>query len=224
MVEDKSGDISKNKYGYIDKTGKMVIEHQFDIAYPFSEGLAIVGERRKGVKGDDYGYIDKSGELVIDKLFYFAESFSEGFAAVDFIDGYCQIIDKKGNIVFNIENVAVYKSFSEGLAPVYIIDKDAYGYMNNKGEVVIEPQFRDAMPFSEGMAAVSLELQRWGYIDRTGKLVIDCQFNSSSSFKNGLAQVSLPGYNRGYMGYIDKTGKYIWREDEALGIRQPQDN
>ena len=33
------------KYGFIDKSGKMVIEPQFDDAEPFSEGLAKV--RRK---------------------------------------------------------------------------------------------------------------------------------------------------------------------------------
>lgn len=30
------------KYGYIDKTGKIIITPQFDEAYPFSEGLASV--------------------------------------------------------------------------------------------------------------------------------------------------------------------------------------
>ena len=31
-----------SKYGFIDKSGKVVIEPQFDEAYPFSEGLAWV--------------------------------------------------------------------------------------------------------------------------------------------------------------------------------------
>lgn len=31
------------KYGYIDKTGTIVIDTQFDTADPFSEGLAKVG-------------------------------------------------------------------------------------------------------------------------------------------------------------------------------------
>ncbi len=48
------------KFGYIDMTGTMVIEPQFDIANPFSEGLAAV-------VGDNYlwGFIDKTGTVVI---------------------------------------------------------------------------------------------------------------------------------------------------------------
>jgi len=46
------------KYGYIDKTGKIVIEPKFDNAWSFSEGLARV-------KIDDKdGYIDKTGKYV----------------------------------------------------------------------------------------------------------------------------------------------------------------
>jgi len=44
------------KWGYIDKTGKIVFEPQFDNAGYFSEGLA-------GVRiGKKYGYIDKTGK------------------------------------------------------------------------------------------------------------------------------------------------------------------
>jgi hypothetical protein len=31
-----------NKYGYINNTGEIVIKPQFDLAYAFSEGLAVV--------------------------------------------------------------------------------------------------------------------------------------------------------------------------------------
>ena len=64
------------KYGYIDKNGKVVIEPQFDYAYPFSEGLAHVNKDAK------YGFIDKSGKVVIEPQFDEAGAFSEGFARV----------------------------------------------------------------------------------------------------------------------------------------------
>ena len=33
----------ESKYGFIDKSGKVLIEPQFDVAYTFSEGFARVG-------------------------------------------------------------------------------------------------------------------------------------------------------------------------------------
>lgn len=65
-----------DKWGFIDKSGKHVIEPQFDEVYRFSEGLALV---RIGSK---WGFIDKSGKHVIEPQFDQAASFSEGLAPV----------------------------------------------------------------------------------------------------------------------------------------------
>ena len=50
------------KYGYIDKSGKVVIEPQFDYVRDFSEGLAVVEKDGK------WGVIDKNGKVVIEPL------------------------------------------------------------------------------------------------------------------------------------------------------------
>ena len=66
------------------KTGTYVINPQFDDAYPFSEGLAVVriGDYETG----KLGFIDKTGAFVINPQFDDAESFSEGLAAVEIDD------------------------------------------------------------------------------------------------------------------------------------------
>ncbi|WP_435932419.1 WG repeat-containing protein [Moraxella bovoculi] len=48
-----------NKYGYVDKTGKVVVPIQYDETWFFSEGLAGVKQNGK------WGFIDKTGEVVI---------------------------------------------------------------------------------------------------------------------------------------------------------------
>ena len=45
-------------WGYINKHGEVVIAPRFDMAWTFSEGLALVGVE------DRYGYIDKQGAYV----------------------------------------------------------------------------------------------------------------------------------------------------------------
>lgn len=54
----KSGD----KWGYIDTTGKFVINPQFDEARLFQEGLAAVEI------GGKWGEIDKTGKIVINPV------------------------------------------------------------------------------------------------------------------------------------------------------------
>ena len=65
-------------WGYIDKTGKTVIESRFDYAFVFSEGLAYVRIDKK------WGYIDKTGKMVVEPQFDRAFGFSEGLANVGF--------------------------------------------------------------------------------------------------------------------------------------------
>ncbi len=45
------------------------------------------------------------------------------------------------------------------------------GYIDKTGKMVIEPQYQQAGPFSQGFAAVSLENGTMLYIDPTGKVV-----------------------------------------------------
>lgn len=59
--------------------------------------------------------------------------------------------------------------------------------------------------FSEGLAPVQNEYNKWGYIDTTGKLVITCQWKYAGDFRNGIASV----WKRGKCFHIDKTGKIV---------------
>ncbi len=47
------------KWRFIDKSGELVIDPQYDSAYYFNEGLATVKI------GDKFGFIDRSGNMVI---------------------------------------------------------------------------------------------------------------------------------------------------------------
>ena len=125
---------SGGKWGYIDKTGKFVIEPRFDGAEDFSEGLAPVK------LGDKWGYIDKTGKLVIKRQFDYTGAFSEGLALVEVVDktvgpefGY---IGKTGKYAINQQFGDAF-GFSGGLAWVRIDDKR--GYIDNTGKYVWEP-------------------------------------------------------------------------------------
>ena len=63
------------------------------------------------------------------------------------------------------------------------------GYVELRARIeVIAPRFEQAMPFSEGLAAVRLD-GRVGYIDRSGTMVIAPQFDLAGEFYQGLAEI-----------------------------------
>jgi hypothetical protein len=80
------------------------------------------------------------------------------------------------------------------------------GYIDKAARIVIQPQFRSARPFSEGLAAVEVETGDRGYIDQTGHPVIAPQFFHAEDFSNGLALVGKLAEDYREM-YIDKSGK-----------------
>jgi len=82
------------KWGFIDKTGKIVIKPQFDSErQDFSEGLALVKVNGK------WGFIDKMGKMVIKPQFDEAYGFSGGLASV-LIGKKRGYINKKGEYVW----------------------------------------------------------------------------------------------------------------------------
>ncbi len=89
---------------------------------------------------------------------------------------------------------------------------DLYGYVNLSGEFVAAPQFMLARPFSEGLAAVSLDGQTYGYIDRSGALVIEPQFTLAGDFIRGIALVGVADAERGdtRFAYINRRGELLF--------------
>jgi hypothetical protein len=65
-----------------------------------------------------------------------------------------------------------------------------YGFINNTGKLVVQPQFDDAGKFDDGLAPVSLG-GKWGYVDRDGKLAVPPQFELADPFSDDLALVAI---------------------------------
>ena len=82
-----------------------------------------------------------------------------------------------------------------------------WGFIDNRGKIVIAPRFEAALPYSEGLAAVKRE-GRWGYIDLIGSEVIPIRYRTVQSFRNGFAIVDagLPDHP---VGLIDTSGSWV---------------
>ncbi|HEX3253432.1 MAG TPA: WG repeat-containing protein [Pyrinomonadaceae bacterium] len=197
-----------HRWGYIDRSGKVVIEPRFAFADDFSEGLAVVQVDGK------WGYIDTSGRIVIEPKYSVARKFSEGLARVQAsgeaysYGGLWGFINRSGQFVIaaqlgELEGVSedAY-DFHDGLAMIQA--GGLTGFIDKAGNTVISPRFQYAYPFNEGLATATEGSERkWGYIDTTGAWVVTPRFDSASLFSNGFGPVSL----NGTCGYVDKTGE-----------------
>ena len=79
-----------------------------------------------------------------------------------------------------------------------------FGYINTDGSWLIEPSYKGAYNFSNGLAAVDGDKVS-GFIDSSGSLVIEKDFDKVKRFDSGLALVSKD--KRWY--YIDKKGEEV---------------
>ena len=86
-----------------------------------------------------------------------------------------------------------------------MVKKDGkLGYINTKGEQIVECKFDYADDFNEGLAMVEKDGKR-GYINTKGEQIIECKFDFAWSFNEGLAAVQKDGK----CGYINTKGEQI---------------
>lgn len=83
---------------------------------------------------------------------------------------------------------------------------DKFGLVDEKGNIIVKPQYDSIGPFSEeGYAAVSKN-GKFGFIDSSGKVVIKLQYDDVGNFSNGLARV-LKKCSDETVHFIDKYGE-----------------
>ncbi len=200
-----------DEWGYVDLAGNVVIEPDFDEPPTlFHEGFALVQDRH-----GEYTFIDRKGEEVSDE-YEQAMLFNEGLAFVVEEGDPPVAINTRFEVIFELDDAITVGAFSEGLAR--FSDEDGeWGYVDKKGEVVIEPHWSHVSSFREGLAGV-LETDedrsefRFGFIDKTGAEVIkpDDDYEGILSFSEGLA-----GFTEGDgWGYMDKTGEEVIRPED----------
>ncbi|MEX2299442.1 MAG: WG repeat-containing protein [Bryobacterales bacterium] len=236
---------ARYKVGYIDRSGKPVIEPQFDDGDCFSEGLAAIKLNKKwgfiDSKGDriieprfiavahfyeglaaacggpqKWGYVDFTGHFTIPAQYMIAGDFSEGLAWIRKGEGLEGFVDREGRVVVPPIYQSV-RSHSEGLAPVQI--GGLWGYIDQEGEMVISPQFAGdlACPFLEGLSRVK-HGGRYGFIDRSGKWVIEPRFPFALDFHEGWALVGKSFEE--LTGYITPEGDLKIRLSDCVSAKQ----
>lgn len=197
------------KWGYIDSSGKTVIEPQFKTAHEFLEGFAFVETNSGSVL-----LLDAAGKTI--KEVPGVYDIQEGVGWV----GYSGLVDKEGNLIQLSTTFDEARPFCNGVAWVNVggywyedlfVD-GKWGLVDRSGRILIEPRFDHVQDFREERAFVEVGL-RWGVIDKSGEFIVEPHLLHGQDFHEGLAWVVPAERDKRDLldkwGLIDSTGKVI---------------
>ncbi|MES2688818.1 MAG: WG repeat-containing protein, partial [Bacteroidota bacterium] len=171
----------KDKWGYTNAAGKMVIAAQYDYAESFFEDRAVVALENQPC------VINTSNKRIIDTGLYInITRYSEGLAKVTDTKLKQSFIDVNGKKAFDLPaNIYDARPFNNGLSSVAtsvdihkqkfghdLVDLGyKFGYMNKKGEQVVPFEYDDADDFQNGFARFR-EGTKFGVLDSTGRVLV----------------------------------------------------
>ncbi|MDR1090314.1 MAG: WG repeat-containing protein [Prevotella sp.] len=207
----------KSGWGFIDKSGAIIVKPAYRNVHDFSDGYAAVQNWE-----EKWGFIDKTGKLVIDCIYTNEPvDFSEGLAIVRKRDGAECYIDTAGNMVDlpsdeilkTVYGLGVFlngKAFMEYAGGMIILDRDLKHYKQFSGLTGIYG--KNIYAYANGLYYFRANNREMiDIVTEDGKRIYD-----GYSFKNGLAKFSDGPTQRDKKGYITETGevKILFKEPE----------
>lgn len=195
--------LQDGKWGYIDRTGRVVVAPHFDVADPFSEGLGPVRQ------GKLQGYVDATGKLALVPAYEPAgpavhRPFVNGRAVVRVGDRY-GAIDRSGRLVIPARYTEL-GDFSDGLA--LACDGDAYGWIDPAGQGVLGPAMMGGKAARGGVATGFDEMgmgRNRAFLYRVGAGRLAEEYEDTGDFGEGLVPVRIDDR----WGYVDAEGRPV---------------
>lgn len=212
--------LKNGKWGYMNRSGHLVIDPQFERAISFAEGLAPVKKNGK------WGYIDPNGTIVIQPQYAAVLPFSEGIALVSFDDWatnepykmfYLSRDDMHGGNTAAGGWAGMMKDApsleDDGFNAGGREEGLRFAYIDKQGHVIFSSAMDYAFSFHDGLASVSIH-KRVSFLNSSGTIVLQTSFNLAGSFSEGLAKVSEQKTDRwgqiySLWGYVDKSGHTV---------------
>ena len=217
-------------FGYIDKTGKVVIEPRFDVAGPFHEGFAEI------LVGQKTGVVARNGDIVLQPQFkrsiplnddiilvqngIYSSSMDTEFTTLGTAFGLYGLPMSRGTWgLYRLgegwltADSYEFKPFGKSLwARDMSAENPLFGVMRIDGKWLVQPAFDAVQGLQEGRAVVSVnvgERQRprllSGAVDAEGKVVIPLRYDRLTFWVEGYAVAQLNGSE----GFLDTEGRLL---------------
>ena len=187
----------KGRWGYMTVDGTVVIEAQFRFASDFSNGRAVVGNKKKL-----YGAINRSGRLVIPYQYMKLTDFSEGSAVAYTNEHVCRYINLYGKTKFP-RTYQGAKPFKNGFAETRIDGK--WGMIDENGDPVIPNLYGRFIRQEDGSILVTCS-RFYGISTLSGRPLIKADYQNITYVGDNIFQVM----DSQKIGYLNLSGQWIW--------------
>ena len=225
------------KMTYVDTTGSIAIDlskvprtksisyktlKYVELATPFRNGKAIVIRttnttlKTSKSKATETAYIINSKGTVLASLPSGLDPGSWGFdenmrVIVKSTNGLYGLANDSGKMVIHADYLRILHC--EGTLYAVCDQNGFWGFMDKDGKTVTDFIYSDAMPYSEGLAAV-YDGKAWGFINTYGALLIPCIYDDVQPLKNAGSGEGSGAFSCGiavvragrFWGVIDMKG------------------
>ncbi|ERI91582.1 hypothetical protein HMPREF1982_03091 [Clostridiales bacterium oral taxon 876 str. F0540] len=225
VVEPKYDDINQFSEGravvfdnqgfrVIDEKGTVITKKLYNYIGSYKNERALFSNTDD--KGNTlYGFLDRQGNEVIKAKYELANDFKNGKTVVKIKDKQYELIGINGETLntFNYNYVGI---LSEGLMAFQKEPEGKYGFIDEQGKVVIEPQFQNAQNFQNGRAIINTindYIYKYGLIDRQGNVIFKPDYDNMNILgENRVAVGRAIVPDKPFMGYkyalADINGKF----------------
>jgi hypothetical protein len=201
----------EEKYGVINKEGKLIIDftegYQFISLQNFKIGIIEVKKNSK------YGFVNIKNEILLPIIHDYIGIIANGFISVQLDKKQAVFNDSLKMVVgFKYDDIGIFSdSLYNGKRYAAILLNKKYGYIDNKGNVIIPFIYNEAYEFDGGRAKVAIN-NKYGYIDTNGKVIVKIIYNEvyyNFETKNLVANDGKYEYTFDTKGKLLKKQKYI---------------
>lgn len=225
----------KNKYGFINEKGNVIIPIEYDNASNFTNNIAAVYKKNNVIK---YGFIDLNGKLVSEIKYEGTSDLDRGNSKEIYFNGRIPVYynnkygfinyqgievipcsyDKISSLNSHAVRVAMSKRSFDNPKDRWGTVYDKWGIINENGEIILPLKYDEInSSYKENYFVAgfyyrykNLQLTHWGLIDINGKELTEFKYDKVFNLKNGLIKVGVINKNdlmdREKWGIINEKG------------------
>lgn len=210
------------RWGVVDSRGRMRFPAQFEAAQPFSEklvafaeaglwgfadrnGHTVISPRYQKVSGNTvsigklHGIVSDDGREIAKPVYEVAERYFGGVWLVKDGERWQFIDEKDGSVIVGHRLAEKPWHSDSGMSYAkFVLDEVSlrqvkFGYLDDRGRIVIAPRFDAAEDFEDGRARVTVG-GKCGFVDRSGRELTPLRYSHCARFGAG----TLVGDERPY--------------------------